>query len=152
MPRVRDLLYRFRPVGAPGAASAAAVPIDRSAELAAELEPLLARLADVERSCADIREQGRRDADAIRDRDAARARELLARAGREADAERVDAAAQVQRHAQQQTASDLTAAEEEAAEIRARAAERIPGHVEHITASVRELIDTGTPQTQRAGR
>jgi hypothetical protein len=42
MPRVRDLLYRFRPEGAPGAAAAAGVPADRAAELTAELEPLIA--------------------------------------------------------------------------------------------------------------
>ena len=48
MPRVRDVLYRFRPAGAPGAASSAGVPVDRSADLAAELEPVFALLADTE--------------------------------------------------------------------------------------------------------
>lgn len=42
MPRVRDLLYRFRPARAPGAAASAGVPVDRTAELTAELEPLIA--------------------------------------------------------------------------------------------------------------
>ena len=32
MPRVRDVLHRFSPAGAPGAASTAGVPVDRVAD------------------------------------------------------------------------------------------------------------------------
>ena len=75
MARVRDVLYRFRPAGAPGAASAAGVPVDRAADLAAELEPLLAQLATTERTVAGIREQAIRDAAEIRARDVERAQQ-----------------------------------------------------------------------------
>ena len=74
MPRVRDLLYRFRPSGAPGAATAAGVPVDRTAKLAAELDPVFARLADTEEECAAILAEGRRRAEDIRRRDQGRCR------------------------------------------------------------------------------
>jgi hypothetical protein len=45
LPQARDFLNRFRPAGAPGAASRVAVPADRTAELASELVPVLALLA-----------------------------------------------------------------------------------------------------------
>jgi len=65
MPRVRDLLYRFRPSGAPGGASATGVPIDRAATVAAELEPLFGQLAEVERRCDGIQDAASRDVAAI---------------------------------------------------------------------------------------
>lgn len=54
MPSISDLLNRFRPVGAPGSASRAGIPADRAAELAAELEPVLAILATTEEQCAAL--------------------------------------------------------------------------------------------------
>lgn len=141
MPRVRDLLYRFRPAGAPGAASAAGVPVDRTAELAAELEPLFAQLADTERECAAIREQAHRDADAIREREAARAGNLVTSAGDRAEAERVGAAARVQKEAEAEAAIELAAAEGEAAELRRRARRRAPTYVARVVAAVDALID-----------
>jgi hypothetical protein len=77
MPRVRDFLYRFRPAGAPGAAAEAGVPIDRTAELTAELEPLFASLARTERECANIRDHAKADAAAIRDQQADLARGVI---------------------------------------------------------------------------
>jgi hypothetical protein len=40
-----DFLRRFRPAGTPEAAARAGVPVDRAAEAAGELEPVLALLA-----------------------------------------------------------------------------------------------------------
>ena len=62
MPGVRDLLYRFRPAGAPGPPSAAAVPADRVADRVAELAPVFALLAETETRCAVLREEAARDA------------------------------------------------------------------------------------------
>ncbi|HET8769051.1 MAG TPA: hypothetical protein VFM86_17125, partial [Pedococcus sp.] len=73
MPRVRDLLLRFRPTGTPGPAGPAGVPVDRSAELAAELAPVLAALAATEAECTALVEEGRRAAGAKRAAAAARA-------------------------------------------------------------------------------
>ncbi|MFD1659217.1 hypothetical protein ACFSL4_13640, partial [Streptomyces caeni] len=76
---LRDLLARFRPTGTPGAA-ATGVPADRTAERAAELEPSLARLTEVQREAARIRAAAEREAGTIR-RDAARqAAEIVAAA------------------------------------------------------------------------
>ena len=47
VPRVSDLLYRFRPSGAPGAATQAGVPADRARDLAEELEPVFASVAQL---------------------------------------------------------------------------------------------------------
>jgi hypothetical protein len=55
---VRDLLERFRPAGAPGAATPAGVPSDRATALSDELGPVLALLADTEQECARIRREG----------------------------------------------------------------------------------------------
>ena len=56
MPRARDFLARFRPVGTPWCAAASAgVPADRVAEAGAELEPLFAMLADTEAEIDRVR-------------------------------------------------------------------------------------------------
>jgi hypothetical protein len=55
MPRVGDLLDRFRPAGTPGPAAAAGVPADRRAAAAEEeLAPVFTALADVERECTAL--------------------------------------------------------------------------------------------------
>ena len=144
MPRVRDLLYRFRPAGAPGAASATGVPADRSADLAAELAPLFARLADTERECAQILERAHRDVTAIRAGDAERARSTVASAAERATAERADAAARACERGAGKAADVRAAAEREAAALEMRTAERIPPMVADVVASVSGFIDAGT--------
>jgi hypothetical protein len=54
LPQLGDFLNRFRPAGAPGAASRIGVPADRAAELSAELEPVLAMLAATEAECSRL--------------------------------------------------------------------------------------------------
>ncbi|HSO63494.1 MAG TPA: hypothetical protein VLQ78_00210 [Ornithinibacter sp.] len=93
MPRVRDVLHRFRPSGAPGAATAAGVPVDRAGELAVELEPVFALLAETEHVCADILERAGVEGAAIRARDADRARSVLAAGRALVESERAAAAA-----------------------------------------------------------
>ena len=88
MPRPRDLLQRFRLAGTPGAPAAPGVPADRVAEVSAELEPVLARLAAAEQEAERLR-TGARDEAARRIRDAAgpragRPRGRPARRGRRA--------------------------------------------------------------------
>ena len=93
MSRVRDVLQRFRPSGAPGAATAAGVPVDRRAELAAELEPVFALLVETERECADILDRARLEEARIRARGAERARGIVAAGRARVEAERAAAAA-----------------------------------------------------------
>ncbi|HEY3259730.1 MAG TPA: hypothetical protein VGJ95_05585 [Pseudonocardiaceae bacterium] len=88
MPRARDFLERLRPVGAPGAAGPAGVPADRSAEIAAELEPVFAALADVEVELRRERDTGEAEAARRRRRAAERSVEILAEARRAAESER----------------------------------------------------------------
>ncbi len=143
MPRIRDVLYRFRPAGAPGQASAAGVPADRAADLAAELEPLFARLAPVERARADLLESARSDAAAVRAEAATGAERMLARAREQVGAERADAAGAARARVRSDTADLIAAAQAEAVRLRGRTELITPGQVEHVLASVRSLIGSG---------
>jgi hypothetical protein len=149
MARVRDLLYRFRPSGAPGAANAAGVPADRTLEQTAELEPVLAQLSETERDCADILEGGRRDAAEIRARAEDTARSILAASRSRAAAERAAAAATVHDRSQAQTSSEALASQRQVAEVRDRAAKAMPQYVEQVVASVRSLMEGGVPAEDR---
>jgi len=140
MPRVRDLLYRFRPSGAPGGASAASVPIDRAATVAAELEPLFSQLSAVESECDGIRDEAGRDVAVIKNRDAGRARAIVASATGRVGSERAAAVARMRDLAAADAAAELSAARAEAAALRDRAAERMPDYVDRVVAMVRVLI------------
>jgi hypothetical protein len=140
MPRARDFLARFRPVGTPGAAASAGVPADRVAEADAELEPLFAMLADTEaevdriRASADQRiAEGHRLA-------AERAAEVLAQARLSADAERADASARARAVADQEAADELVASTAQAARIQQSANEQMNAQVAEIVAAVRERL------------
>lgn len=149
MARVRDLLYRFRPSGAPGAANAAGVPADRTLEQTAELEPVLAQLSETERDCADILEGGRRDAAETRAHAEDTARSILAAARSRAAAERAAAAATVHDRSQEQTSSEALASQRQVALVRDRAAHAMPQYVEQVVASVRSLMEGGVPAEDR---
>lgn len=137
MPRSRDFLERFRPAGTPGAAAKTGVPADRVAELSAELEPVLALLADAERQADAIRAEAQRESERVRRRADEHARVLVATARRDAEAERSDAAARVTKRAETETAETLAAAERDAAEVRRRGAELMPAYVDQVVAAVR---------------
>jgi hypothetical protein len=140
MPRARDFLARFRPVGTPGAAVSAGVPADRVAEASAELEPLFAMLADTEAETDRIRASAdQRIAESHR-LAAERAADVLAQARLRADAERADAAAEARAVADQEAAQQLAAAAAEAARIRQAAEERMDAQVAEIMGAVRERL------------
>ena len=140
MPRVRDLLYRFRPSGAPGGASLAGVPIDRAATVAAELEPVFGQLSAVESECDGIRDDAGRDVAMIKDRHAGRARAIMAAATGRVGSERAAAVARMRDLASADAAAELSAARVEATALRGRAAERMPGYVDRVVAMVRVFI------------
>lgn len=145
MPRSRDLLQRFRPAGSPGAAATTGVPADRVSEIAAELEPVLALLADVEGETRRIKADARQEAERRRDEARQRARDRVATARREAEAERADAAARVTRRAENEAAATLSAGEREVEVIRIRVAERLPGYVHRVLLDVRRTLTGETP-------
>lgn len=86
MPQARDFLDRFRPAGAPGAASRAGVPADRAAELASELEPVLALLAGTDAECGRIIAAARQEAEQIAEQAREQAAVIAAEARRGARA------------------------------------------------------------------
>lgn len=151
MVRVRDVLHSFRPAGAPGAAGAAGVPADRGADLAAELEPVFAQLANTEQECANIAVRASQAAAQIRARDEERARGSLAAARERMDAERAAAVAQMRPNALAKSTAAAVAAEREAAEIRRHAAEHMGSYVDLVVASVGSLIDDAQLSDQRPG-
>jgi hypothetical protein len=113
LPHLGDFLNRFRPAGAPGAASQVGVPADRAAELSAELSPVLARLAATEAECAWIIADANDDARRITDEAQGQAARIAADGRRRAQLARAEAAAGV-----------LTAARAQASQAEWTAAER----------------------------
>ncbi len=131
MPRVRDLLYRFRPAGTPGAAGQAGVPADRAAETAAELEPLFARLADTEQECREILAQARRDAAQIRELGLRQAQAVVGDAGGRGEVERTMTAAQLSQDGEREADTERRRAEAAVSALHQRAADegaRLRGH------------------------
>jgi hypothetical protein len=139
MLRARDLLERFRPVGAPGAAAPAGVPVDRVAELSRELQPVFDELLEVQERCAELRAAAEVEARRRRDRGAEEARTIVAAARLDAEAQRADAAGRVREEAERESAATVAAAEREAAEIRRRVAERLDDHVARVVAALRAI-------------
>jgi len=142
MPTARDLLRRFRPVGAPGAAAPAGVPADRVAELDRELQPIFDALAGTQAEVARIRDDAAAEGRARRDRAAAEAAAVLAAARRDAQKQRADTAAEILRQTQQSTAAVLAAARQEASAVLRRAEGRYADLVDQVLLIVR--ADAGT--------
>lgn len=146
MPRPRDFLERFRPAGTPGAAAAAGVPADRVAELSAELEPLLATLADTQSEVSRVRSAADREAARRRRSAEERGRALVAAAARQAEAERAEASALGRRQAEVEATRTLESAAAEADAIRDRARHRLPAYVDRALDAARAAArDLGGP-------
>lgn len=135
MPRMRDVLQRFRPTSAPGAASTGGVPADRAADMAAELRPLLARLATTQATCRSITEDARRDAARIRSQAVDQARAVRDEGPRIASAERADAASRVSSQGRADTEGRSEAARRTAEQLSGRARELLPDYVESVVAA-----------------
>lgn len=122
---LRDFLERFRPAGTPGA-SATGIPADRMAERAAELEPALARLTDVQQQVARIRAAAQEAAEVLRQNAVREAEHLLAVAREQAPEVRRQAAEPLLREARQEADALRAAGDRTASAIRERAGERMP--------------------------
>jgi len=129
LPQLGNFLDRFRPAGAPGAASQAGVPVDRAAELAAELGPVLARLAGTDAECARIVAEAERSASQIASDARERAAAITAGGRARAQAARSEAAAEV-----------LAAARAEAAVAARVAAARVRDRPRPTDEQVSELV------------
>jgi vacuolar-type H+-ATPase subunit H len=137
---VRDLLYRFRPAGAPGPASAAAVPADRAADREGELAPVLDLLAETEEQCAALREDSVRGAEGRHEQARSAAHRVVAEAESRAPGERADAAAGVAAQAAGERAATVAEAHDEADRLLVLAAQRTPAWVERVVAEVEQLL------------
>jgi hypothetical protein len=126
VPSVREFLERLRPSGTPGAPSAAGVPVDRVAEVAAELRPLFDALDSVQADAERIRQEATDEAKRIREDGTERARALLADATQRAGAERAAAAAAVEAKREVVVQAILESAQARAREITANATARMP--------------------------
>ena len=145
MPRLRDVLDRFRPAGAPGQASAVGVPADLGAGLAAELEPLFARLVPVEKACEDLLESARRDAATVGADAARQAGRTVALARRRLDAERAGAVATARLRLDAESADAMRSAEREVSRLRRASQDAMPAQLERIVDSVRALLGEDQP-------
>jgi hypothetical protein len=143
MLRSRDILQRFRPAGTPGAASSSGVPADRVAEASAELEPVLALLADAQEEAARLRADGAREAGRRRQAAAERAGATVLDAHRQAAAERAEAALRVSREAEAEVAAGLAEAERVAAATREYAVARMPAYRDRVLDAVRAQLHAG---------
>lgn len=141
MPRVRDLLHRFRPAGAPGPAGRVGVPADRVAESATELEPLFAELAGTEQECLRILEQAKQDADEIRDQGLQQAQALTAAARRNAASTRASTAAQRAEEAESEAQAESRAAEADVGAVQRHAADAMATYVDAVVTQVTTMID-----------
>lgn len=137
MARSRNLLERFRPAGTPGAAAKPGVPADHTAELASELEPVLARLRESVEEADAIRAQGAAEAQRIRHEGTERARAVTAQGRRDAEVDRAEAALHVTERADRESAETLAAAQQEAAAVRLRGQELLPEYADRVLATVR---------------
>jgi hypothetical protein len=137
VPSVRHLLDRFRPAGAPGAATSAGVPADRRASALRELEPVFAELAAVVGECEAIRTEAATGAAADVAHAAERARILIARAQRDSDAERAATAAALRAQAEDAARQRVAEAEIGAADVRNLADARRPELLQRVLDRVR---------------
>jgi vacuolar-type H+-ATPase subunit H len=149
MPRVRDFLDRFRPAGAPGAATAAGVPVERGLDLETELAPVFAALAAAQEECAVARRQAQREATDLSQEAATRAAAIVAGAHATAPAARAEEMARARQAADAETARLMADAEREAGAIRASARQRQPELLDRVMTVVR--TELGPPQPAALG-
>ena len=131
------ILRQFRS-GVPGAPVSAGVPVDRRAELEAELAPVLALLEQPQREADAIVSAARAEADRRRAVATEAATQFVAQARAAAAAEQRRAAADRLAGADAERRSLLDAAAAEADRIDRKAQERVPSLVTELAARLLE--------------
>lgn len=146
MPTARDLLQRFRPLGAPGAAAPPGVPADRQAERGREVQPLFDALAGAQEEAARIRAAATAQAHVRREKAEQEAAALLRTARRDAVTARAETAASAAARAGEERRRVLADAEADAAAVVRRAEGRYAGLVEMVVRDVRAHAGHRTPR------
>jgi hypothetical protein len=141
---IQELLNRFRPAGAPGAAGGAGVPVDRRAELTAELVPVFAALADTAAEVGKIRSAGTDRAERRRREATGEAARIVARARMRSEADRADAFAAARADTANAAADLIDRGRREADEVRRRTGTAMAGYVaDLVDAALAEVFDRG---------
>lgn len=150
---VRDLLERFRPAGAPGAATPAGVPSDRATALSDELGPVLALLADTEQECARIRREGEDLATRVRTDAAARSAAAVAAGRDRAEAARAEVVELQHRRSKADAERELSQAHRTIATIERTSRAGVPDLVARVVEAVRsDLLGTSETGAREEGR
>lgn len=142
---LRDILRRFRPAGAPGAARTA-VPVDQRRRRERELEPVLMLLDGLAAERAQLIAAAQRDAGEIMAAARSDAAAMAAGAAHEAADARRQCSADALDAARAQTAHFMAEAARQAAQTRELARLRTPGLAAQAVALIRDLDATGEPR------
>jgi cell division septum initiation protein DivIVA len=140
VPSVLDLLDRLRPVVAPGADTASAVPADRRHEAESELAEVFAVIEDYREEADGIRTAARAKADQLLGDAAKHAEHIVEAAQRQADAARAEAAAAVHSDAEADLTAITAGAARRASELRHRANELLPSVVDEVVTESMSLV------------
>jgi vacuolar-type H+-ATPase subunit E/Vma4 len=139
-------LERFRPAGTPGAAGRSGVPVDRSADAAAELTPLLLLLDDVQDEAERMRKDAIERVDEIRRTAHREADQIVTRARLEAQRVRAEAEAKAQSRATVTWADRQAQNAAEIERLQQRSAERMGRYVDRVVSLARAWLDE-SPQS-----
>ena len=142
MAAVGDILRRFRFHGVPGAPAPAGVPVDRSAEIEAELSPVFSLLEAAQIRATALVEEATAETARRRAAGAEQARRILVQARSEADAARAESAAVRLAQAEGRRRALAVGARHETERIARVSAERAPELVEEL---VRRVLSMGEP-------
>lgn len=134
MARIRDLLYRFRPASAPGAASASGVPADRAADAALELRAVFDQLSSTEDECRTMLENAHREAVRLCDEAAGQEREISRDVPARARMERAQAASAVGENGRAEAEARSAEAHQSAEGLGHRAEQLMAQYVESVVA------------------
>jgi len=134
-----DILRRFRFHGVPGAPSTIGVPADRTAELEAELTPVLAALDDSQRRAIELVSMAEHQAAQRRAAATEQGRRVIANARARAGPARAEAAAERLAVAEPERTKVLSTGVSEAERIWRLAGERTPALADRVVALVLAL-------------
>jgi hypothetical protein len=134
-----EILRRFRVHGAPGAPATAGVPVDRTGEVEAELEPVFSALEDAQRHGVALVAAAERDAAGRRADAVEEGHRIVAEARMQQAAGRAEAASALLAQADGERARLLAAARMEADRIGRVTAARTPALVDDVVRRVLAL-------------
>jgi hypothetical protein len=147
-----QILRRFRPAVTPGPAGPAAVPVDRVAEVEAELAAVFAALEPAVTAAREVREQAAGDADRRRQQGEEEAERIVAAARARLDAVRAEAASAGLAALDAERAVLDADSRAEVERVRQVADERLAGLLSEVLAEVWATAGLSTATAADVGR